>query len=148
MTKRLVTFGLGAAVVNAAILTIGKAAGVPFTYVKHDPGEVGLGAVLLMTLATFAVGGIVALVARRLGHPFTRTLQATAVVLVVLSLLGLPGLDASLATKLGLTVLHVVVGAAYVLALSGPAAPYVGVEGVELRPARASATESLSAVSS
>ena len=146
MTKRLATYGLAAVLLNATIYGITKAAGVPFAFVKGgDHGTVALGAIAFMTAVGFAVGALAALAAR---GRFTRTLQGIAGVLVVLSLLGLPGLDASVATRLCLAVLHVVVGAAYVLALSGRPAPYVGVDASDVRPARTSATESLSAASS
>ena len=111
-------FGLGAAAVNAAVWGLARAGDVSFAYVEHgDAGHIRVVDIVGMTIATFAGGLLVAVVATRLGHPFTRTLQVIAAGLVVASLVGLPGLDASTSTRLCLVVLHTVVGAAYVLAL-------------------------------
>jgi hypothetical protein len=113
-----VGFGLGAAAVNAAVWALARAGDVSFAYVQDGTaGHVGLAAVVGMSIATFGSGLLVAAVATRLGHPFRRVLQVVAAVMVVGSLVGLPGLDASTSTRLCLAVTHAVVGAAYVLAL-------------------------------
>jgi hypothetical protein len=109
---------VAAAGVNAALLGLGRASGDDFAYVKGgDLHHIHLPDVVVMSVLLFGVGLVAAAVATRIGRPSRRLLQVVAVGLVVLSCVGFPSMDASASTRLTLAVMHVVVGAAYVLAL-------------------------------
>jgi Family of unknown function (DUF6069) len=104
-----------ATLVNAALWTGGRAAGVAFTVSSAFMTQVGIVAVVLTTLLTFAVGsGLLALAARRSRRWVRAVLIAAALVAVISA--GAP-LSAAQDTATGvlLATMHLVTGAAFLV---------------------------------
>lgn len=104
-----------ATLVNAALWTGGRAAGVSFTVSSAFMTQVGIVAVVLTTLLTFAVGsGLLALAARRSRRWVRAVLIAAALIAVVSA--GAPLFAAqNTATGVLLATMHLVTGAAFLI---------------------------------
>lgn len=104
-----------ATLVNAALWTGGRAAGVSFTVSSAFMTQVGIVAVVLTTLLTFAVGsGLLALAARRSRRWVRAVLIAAALIAVVSA--GAPLFAAQdTATGVLLATMHLVTGAAFLI---------------------------------
>ena len=104
-----------ATLVNAALWTGGRAAGVSFTVSSAFMTQVGIVAVVLTTLLTFAVGsGRLALAARRSRRWVRAVLIAAALIAVVSA--GAPLFAAQdTATGVLLATMHLVTGATFLI---------------------------------
>jgi Family of unknown function (DUF6069) len=108
------------AAVNTSIYAVGRAAGVPFTTIDHGVAQrITLASVIFMSFVPLAVALAAAALAARIGRPSKRIVRTIGPGLALLSLVPFPTVDASLATKLCLVPMHLLVGAAYVVALTG-----------------------------
>ncbi len=122
-TRRILGLGVAAAVgavaVNAAIYGLGRAAGLSFvaSTTASGPQHILLQHVVSLTLMTFAVGLVAALIADKLRRPGLRALQAVGAVVAVVSIVMDLSIDSTVAAKATLALMHLVVGAAYVAAL-------------------------------
>ena len=110
-----------ATLVNAALWAGGRAADVSFS-VNPATGdtatEVGIGAVVLTTLLTFAVGsGLLALAARR-SRRWVRAVLVAAALVAVVSAAGPLSTAHDTATGVLLAAMHLVTGAAFLLTAS------------------------------
>ena len=120
--KRIWTAGLAAtgAVVLAdlAVRAVGVVAGVDFTV--HPDGstmEVGAGLVAAFAAAAVLLGTVLARLLVRRGRRGLRAAQAIGAAVALLSLLLPLTVSATTGTRLLLAVMHLVAGAAYVIAL-------------------------------
>ncbi|HKE72163.1 MAG TPA: DUF6069 family protein [Acidimicrobiales bacterium] len=110
-----------AVAVNAAVFAAARAIGEDFVVVKDGSATtVTASSVVMMTIASLLVGFGAAAVTTRFWPAGLRLAVPVGAALTVLSLTLLPSADAPAATKLWITALHVVVGAAYVAALLIP----------------------------
>ncbi len=120
--RRIWTAGLaatGAAVVaDLAVHTAGTGAGVDFTV--HPDGstmEVGAGMIAAFAAVAMLLGTVLARLLARRGRHGLRAAQVIGAVIAVVSLLLPLTVSATLGTRLLLAVMHLVAGAAYVIAL-------------------------------
>jgi len=115
---RVATIGaLAATVANAALWAAGRAADVDFlvTPLTGDPDtQVGVVAVVLTTLLTFAVGWAVLALAARRSRRWMRAVMIAAAVFAVLSATGPLSAAHDTATGAVLAAMHLVTGAAFV----------------------------------
>jgi hypothetical protein len=114
-----VAAALGAAIVNLVILVAASAAGVEFFAPDPRTGnltEIGAPQVIFVTLFSSLIGLAVAAIAERLDRPL-RWVQIGGVVATLLSLVSPLALDEELATRLALSLMHLIAGAAFVGAL-------------------------------
>jgi hypothetical protein len=138
--QRLLTLGLIAgvagAVVNAVIYGVGRAADVAYviSQTSSGPQHVRLVDVVSFSLMAFAVGLVAALIVAKLGRPNLRVLQVLGAVIAVASTAMDIPIDSTLAAKLSLASMHLVMGFAYVTTLQAArttrtsvSAPGVGV---------------------
>jgi hypothetical protein len=104
-----------ATLMDAALWTGGRAAGVSFTVSSAFMTQVGIVAVVLTTLLTFAVGsGLLALAARRSRRWVRAVLIAAALIAVVSA--GAPlSVAQDTATGVLLATMHLVTGAAFLV---------------------------------
>lgn len=119
-----------ATAVNLVILGVGRVAGIS-PIVSFGPGamstEVGAFEVIVNTLVPFGLGLLLtALVVRRRPHRL-RTMQMVAAVIAAVSLIPPLTVDAQIATRIMLAVMHVVVGAAFLAALGRSGSPTTGI---------------------
>jgi putative copper export protein len=120
--RRAALFAAAAVAVNLLLLGLGTLAGGSFLVPPFAAGgaevQVGVGPVVVATLLGLAVGFAVAavLVARRAARA-VRLAQLVGAVLAVLSIVGPLTADTDATTRVALALMHVVCGAAYVLAL-------------------------------
>jgi uncharacterized protein DUF6069 len=121
--RRLLGLGgiaaIGATSVNAAIYGIGRVAGLSFvaSTTAAGPQHILLQHVVTLTLMTFAVGLVAALVADKIRRRGLRALQTVGAVVAVASIVMDVSIDSTVAAKATLALMHLVVGAAYVAAL-------------------------------
>lgn len=114
-----VVAALGAAIVNVVILVAANAAAVEFFAPDPRTGnltEIGVPQVIFVTLFSSLIGLAVAAIAERLGRPL-RWVQVGGVAATLLSLVSPLTLDAELATRLVLSLMHLIAGGAFVGAL-------------------------------
>jgi Family of unknown function (DUF6069) len=106
---------------NAAVFATARAIGDDFVVVKDGSAtSVTAASVVTMTVASLLVGFGAAALTARFWPAGLRLAAPVGAGLTVLSLTLLPSADAPAATKLWITALHAVVGAAYVAALLIP----------------------------
>ena len=120
LVRRGAVLGLVAVVVNLLVLLAGRVAGASFAVAGPGgaPTEVGIGAVLIATVAGLAVGlAAAALLLARRAVRGVRVLQIVGGVFAVLSVISPALADTDVVTRVALSVMHLVVGAAYVAAL-------------------------------
>jgi hypothetical protein len=121
--RRLLRIGtvaaLSAALVNAAIYGLGRGAGLSFVASHHGgrPDEIKLVHVVSFSLEAFVVGLVVALIATKLHRPSLRALQGLGASVALLSIAMDLTIDSAAPAKATLALMHLVVGAAYVVAL-------------------------------
>lgn len=109
-----------AVAVNAAIVGLARAADVSFAYTESADSPtkfIGWGEVLGLSLVSFAVGLVAALVAARWGRPCLRVLQILGGVVALGTIYSDVALDASTSSRVVLASMHIVVGVAYVACL-------------------------------
>lgn len=121
-TRRIWQAGLigaaAAAVVNLLVLAIGRLAGVDFTLALNgSPTQVGLAAVLLITLTTSLLGTLLAVLLARGGAHRLRWAQLAGSAIAVLSAVGPLSITSGSTAGALLAVMHLVTGASYVLAV-------------------------------
>ncbi len=104
-----------AAAVNAAIYGLGRAAGV--AYVVTPTSRVSVVDVVVLSLVWFAIGLVAAAVATRWGGRAVRVLQIVGTVVAVASISTDLTIDGTTSAKATLALMHLVVGAAYVVSL-------------------------------
>lgn len=127
--RRLLRIGtvaaLSGALVNAAIYGLGRSAGLSFVASHHGgrPDDIKLVHVVSFSLEAFAVGLVVALIATKLHRPNRRALQGLGAAVAVLSIAMDLTIDSTAPSKATLALMHLVIGAAYVVALELSAAP-------------------------
>lgn len=115
---------LGAAVVNAVIYGIARAADVSFAYTDGgDELRVGLGEVVGASVFTFAAGLVAAAIVVWLGRPDLRIVQAIGGVIAIGSTFTSFAIDASFAASATLAAMHIVSGIAYIAALEAVRSP-------------------------
>jgi hypothetical protein len=104
-----------AALANTAIFGLGRAGDVAF--IAKDgavgPDYIHWVHVVSLSLFTMAIGVVVALVASWVGKPSLRTMQVIGAVFAVVSTEMDVSIDSSVAAKLLLASMHLVVGVAY-----------------------------------
>ncbi len=121
--RRLLALGgtgaVVAAVTNAVIYGVGRAAGVDYVITETSKGteSVHLADVLSLTLMSFAVGLAAAVVATRFHRPSLRALQVLGAVLAVVSTYGDFTIDGGAAATVLLASMHIVVGVVYIASL-------------------------------
>lgn len=110
-----------AAVVNAAIWGSGRAADVGFVVPGRSGGEsrVSISHVVVLTLASLAIGTAVAALAAIRSRRWWRGVVIAGVAVSVLSATAPLSLDAEIGTRLLLASMHLVVGAAFLVAVRG-----------------------------
>jgi hypothetical protein len=129
--------GVAATVVNATVYGLGRAAGVDYVAQRDASGidRIQLQHVVSLSVISFVIGLAAAAVVVKLRRRGLRALQVLGVVLAVATTYGDFGIDGSAAAKVTLILMHLVVGAAYVVTLqrvrpvaetvAAPAAPAV-----------------------
>ena len=129
-----------AIVVNLVILGIGRAAGVPFVVPNFDGTSMTVGPVIVafMIAVWFALGLLLATFVAARQPRRLRAIQIVAVVVAVVSLIQPLGVDADAASRLLLASMHLVTGAAFVLALRRVRADVEPARGDVSAPATAS----------
>jgi hypothetical protein len=121
--RRLLVVGatgaIAATAANVLIYGAGRAADVAYIVSTTSQGNerVRLADVVSLSLMSFAVGIIAAVVARRFRRPSVRTLQVVGAVLAVVTTWGDFVIDGTPAAKATLAVMHIVVGVAYIISL-------------------------------
>ena len=130
LLRRGAALALAALVLNLVVLVAGRALGASFTVPVADasaPRPIAVTAVVLATVLSLALGlGVAALASARFGSRAVRVLQIVGGVLAVLSVISPLVADVDPTTKIALTLMHLVTGAAYVIALAPftrPSAP-------------------------
>lgn len=109
---------LASAAGNAVVYGIGRVSGIEYTFTEGGVEErLGLGAVLTVSLVTFAVGLLAAAVVVWLGRPDLRVGQIVGGVIAVVTIWGSFSIDASFGASATLGLMHIVSGAAYVTSL-------------------------------
>jgi hypothetical protein len=105
--------------VNAVIYGAGRAAGVEYLVdvTSKGPQSVQLVHVISLSLMSFAVGILGAVIASAWRRPSLRTMQIIGAVLAVVTTWGDFTIDGTFAATLTLALMHLVVGAAYITAL-------------------------------
>jgi hypothetical protein len=146
-TRRLLAIGgigaLAAATTNTVIYAVGRAADVAYVVTDGRSGveSVNLSAVLSLTLMSFAIGLVAALVGNRFNRHSLRVLQVVGALLALATIGWDFGIDGTNAAKALLASMHIVVGIAYVVSLevarTSPAR--------SVRPAAATQLEALAA---
>jgi hypothetical protein len=111
--------GVAATVVNATVYGLGRAAGVDYVAQRDASGvdRIQLQHVVSLSVISFVVGLAAAAVVVKLHRRGLRALQVVGVVLAVATTYADFGIDGSAAAKVTLMLMHLVVGAAYVVAL-------------------------------
>lgn len=120
LLRRGALLGLAALVTNLVVLGLGRALGASFTLpsLGDTTTEVSVTAVLLATVASLAVGiGAAAFFLARQAPRGIRILQVIGGVIAVVSVASPAVADTDTATKVALSVMHLVVGSAYIAAL-------------------------------
>jgi uncharacterized protein DUF6069 len=121
--RRLLAVGVIGAVagtvVNAGIYGIGRAADVAYVarQTSSGPDNILLVHVVSFSLMAFGVGLVAALIAARVGRPSLHALQVLGAVIAVASTSMDIGIDSTVAAKLSLATMHLVMGIAYVVSL-------------------------------
>jgi Family of unknown function (DUF6069) len=106
----------GAASVNAVIYGLGRASGLTFvaSTTSSGPQHIMLQHVVSLTLMTFAVGLVAALVVDKVRRPSLRALQIVGATVAVLSISMDVSIDSTISAKATLALMHLVVGVAFV----------------------------------
>lgn len=121
--SRLVAVGVVGAVagtlVNSAIYGAGRAAHVAFVVAQTSTGPkpIRLVDIVSFSLMAVAVGLVAAVIAARVGRPSLRSLQVLGAVIAIASTSMDIGIDSTVAAKLSLASMHIVMGVAYVASL-------------------------------
>ena len=124
-------YGLGAtavaAIVNLVIHTVVKATGVSFVVAfsaGDKPMHITAAHVAALTVVPLLIATALAAVASRRSMATLRAVQIVAGVVAVVSLVGPLSLTAELGAKVALASMHVVAGAAFVLAVERARRPH------------------------
>lgn len=121
LLRRVTGLGLVAIVVNLLVLVLGRAAGASFElpgFAADAPIQVTVTSVLLATVASLTLGtAAAAFLLMRHGARSVRALQVVGGVLALLSVISPAVASTDSTTKVALTAMHLITGAAYVIAL-------------------------------